>query len=189
MQGRRRNQSGLVLDTINDAGQSFTPPPKLEGRDRTRDGKYLSRRFPKLAPPLTTIDDPLRSSLNPATTAMLPTPISRFLIPRGYAALRVTALPFPQHTIVRHASAAAGKAKDTPTLAQPDKYRPPSHGRSVPRSITEQRSYGPKLTKEEKERMAKKKYPNMMPPKGTFMYWFLHNKELHIYISFVCTKD
>lgn len=70
-------------------------------------------------------------------------------------------------------------------IPQPDKYRPPSHGKRTPRSETGQRSYGPPLTKEDRERMRTKKYPNMMSPEGSFSYWFLHNRALHAYITLV----
>jgi hypothetical protein len=29
----------------------------------------------------------------------------------------------------------------------------------------------------------KKKYPNMMPPEGSFMHWFIHNKSIHMWIT------
>ncbi|PVI08428.1 hypothetical protein DM02DRAFT_510131 [Periconia macrospinosa] len=70
-----------------------------------------------------------------------------------------------------------------PVIPQPDKYRPPSHGKRVSRSETGQRSYGPALTKEDRERMRTKKYPNMMSPEGTFSHWFLNNRLIHAWIT------
>jgi hypothetical protein len=42
---------------------------------------------------------------------------------------------------------------------------------------------GPALSEEEAARQKTKKYPNMLPPEGTFMYWFLNNRSIHIYIT------
>ena len=46
--------------------------------------------------------------------------------------------------------------------------------------------YGPKLSEEDKKRMATKKYPNMMSPEGTFSHWFLNNRVIHLWITMVC---
>jgi hypothetical protein len=96
---------------------------------------------------------------------------------------------------LRHASSSNPKTlseqfrrRQTPIIPQPDKYRPPSHGKATPRSETEYRSYGPKLTEEDKKRMRTKKYPNMMSPEGTFSHWFLNNRAIHLWITLVCTS-
>lgn len=78
---------------------------------------------------------------------------------------------------------AAQQKKATPVIPQPDKYRPPSHSARKPNRDLENRVYGPPLTEEDKKRMATKKYPNMMSPEGTFSYWFLHNKAIHLWIT------
>lgn len=70
-------------------------------------------------------------------------------------------------------------------IPQPDKYRPPSHGRRNPRSETLQKSYGAPLTLKEKEEMRRKKYPNMMAAEDTIIHWFLHNQTIHVFISMV----
>lgn len=125
--------------------------------------------------------------------------IPRFLLPRGPTLLRTRAShptsPILSLSAYRHASSRAlpprprtlqEQLKDkTPVIPQPDKYRPPSHGRRTPRSETMQRSYGPKLSEEDKLRMRTKKYPNMMSPEGTFSHWFLNNKAIHIWITMV----
>ncbi|KAF2733182.1 hypothetical protein EJ04DRAFT_495680 [Polyplosphaeria fusca] len=121
----------------------------------------------------------------------LPASIPRFLLPRGPPLLRPqTRLAFPLTYSLRYASTAKPKSlaeqlrnKKPATLAQPDKWRPPSHGKMLPRSETAQRSYGPKLTEDDKERMRTKKYPNMMAPEGSFMYWFLNNRAIHLWIT------
>jgi hypothetical protein len=122
--------------------------------------------------------------------------IPRFLLPRGPQLLRArpsTAQLLPLASF-RHASATAGRpktlaeqfGKKAPVIPQPDKYRPPSHGRRTPRSETTMKSYGPKITEDDKERMRTKKYPNMMSPEGTFSHWFLNNKVIHLWITMVC---
>ncbi|KAF2264483.1 hypothetical protein CC78DRAFT_568199 [Lojkania enalia] len=124
----------------------------------------------------------------------LPVLVPRFLLPRGHLLLRPYVRPLRPLAYAFHYSAAAAKPpsiaeqlkkqrKDPAILAQPDKYRPPSHGKRLPRSETVSKSYGPKLTEEDKHRMRTKKYPNMMAPEGTFMHWFLHNKAIHSYIT------
>lgn len=120
--------------------------------------------------------------------------IPRFLLPRGPLLLRPQArplLPFPSTTNLRYAStnpktlSEQFKRRQTPVIPQPDKYRPPSHGKRTPRSETTQRSYGPALTAEDRERMRTKKYPNMMSPEGTFSHWFLNNRSIHLWITMV----
>lgn len=68
-------------------------------------------------------------------------------------------------------------------LEKPDKFRPPSHpSRIVKRQIP--RNYaGPPLSAEELEAQKTKQYPNMFPPEGTKMHWFLTNKRLHLVIA------
>jgi len=120
-----------------------------------------------------------------ATMTTLPAPTRLFLV-QNSSLLFPRASPLLRRRVpLRHASATAKPPKAAPILSQPDKYRPPSHGRAVPRSVTDQRSYGPKLTEEDKKRMASKKYPNMMAPEGSFMYKFLHAKWLHVCITLV----
>ncbi|KAL8730301.1 MAG: hypothetical protein Q9166_004184 [cf. Caloplaca sp. 2 TL-2023] len=41
---------------------------------------------------------------------------------------------------------------------------------------------GPPLSQAQKEEQKFKKYPNMMPPEGTFMFWFLNSRLLHMSI-------
>jgi hypothetical protein len=68
-------------------------------------------------------------------------------------------------------------------LEKPTKFNPPSHPQ---RKWTAPKQYpGPQLSEEEAARMGSKKYPNMMPPEGTFMHWFVKNKSVHLYITLV----
>lgn len=122
--------------------------------------------------------------------------IPRFLLPRGYFLLLRQArllLPLPSAAVLRYASSSSNpktlseqfRRRQTPVIPQPDKYRPPSHGKRTPRSQTEYKSYGPPITEEDKKRMRTKKYPNMMSPPGTFSHWFLNNKAIHLWITMV----
>jgi hypothetical protein len=134
--------------------------------------------------------------------------IPQFLLPRGissrtlrYAATaqapaaarrRGFSLSAPQ----RKQSAAnnASKDKKARTLAQPDKFRPPSHpqrrvmqtrdGKAV---VREPFNYpGPALSAKEKEEQQTKRYPNMFPPEGTVMHKFLTTRWIHAWIALVC---
>ncbi|KAH6614869.1 hypothetical protein C7974DRAFT_402809 [Boeremia exigua] len=81
----------------------------------------------------------------------------------------------------RRAAAASTKQHVIP---QPDKYRAPSHGKTIRRSDAGVgKVYGPKPTEEDRKRMATKKYPNMMSPEGTFSHWFLNNRAIHTWIT------
>ena len=84
----------------------------------------------------------------------------------------------------RHASADAVK---TIRLEKPTNFVPPSHGRRLKKDLP--RHYGPELTSTQKTTQATKKYPNMMPPPGTFMFWFLTNRRIHAFISLVCLRS
>lgn len=119
--------------------------------------------------------------------------VPRFLLARN-PILRRTLPLSPQAAItLRYASSSSSpktlseqfRRRQQPVIPQPDKYRPPSHGKRTPRSETANRSYGPKLTEEDKKRMRTKKYPNMMSPEGTFSHWFLNNKVIHLWITMV----
>ncbi|KAF2461176.1 hypothetical protein BDY21DRAFT_279045 [Lineolata rhizophorae] len=67
-------------------------------------------------------------------------------------------------------------------LEQPDKFRPPSHPARKPRRSTRW-TYGPELSEKEKQAQGRRQYPNMMPPEGSFLYWFLLNRKLHAFIT------
>ncbi|OJD37709.1 major facilitator superfamily [Diplodia corticola] len=107
--------------------------------------------------------------------------------------LRTSAALFPtsaaaaaQRLLLRRTYAAASKKDDSKprVLEKPDKFRPPSHAARLPSNRKKpQYTYGPRLTEEELAQQKRKKYPNMMPPEGTPMYYFLTNRMLHVYIS------
>ncbi|OCK87273.1 uncharacterized protein K441DRAFT_623398 [Cenococcum geophilum 1.58] len=111
--------------------------------------------------------------------------IPRFLLPRANYLLRprTRLLPptsNPHSALVRHASNSQPSSKP-PVLEKPAKFNPPSHGARLPRK--KPRNYGPAPTEQQKHEMKTKKYPNMMPPEGSFMHWFLTNRWLHTWIS------
>lgn len=132
---------------------------------------------------------------------MPPTPIPPFLLPRGLPTTRT--LRTLQHpsiidtTTTRRSftsTSAASKAKKTTdknrVLAQPDKFRPPSHPARIVNPARTSPSgqpvnYGPRLTAAEREAQKKKQYPNMFPPEGTVMYKFLTSRWIHIWIAMV----
>ncbi|KAJ9294681.1 hypothetical protein DTO271G3_6601 [Paecilomyces variotii] len=134
---------------------------------------------------------------------MATTAIPQFLLPRGISPLtlryfiirRTTKTTTTKHsssafsTIASRRSSATDEGKAR-VLAQPDKFRPPSH---PSRRVLQTRNgkltappvyqYGPSLTEKEKEEMAKKKYPNMFPPEGTVMHKFLTSRWIHVWIA------
>jgi hypothetical protein len=105
--------------------------------------------------------------------------IPRFLLPRQGAIWRTPAVRNFGTTTRR--SAAASKPSKPLVLEKPTKFNPPSH----PSRLRKPRPQypGPQLSAEEIARQSAKKYPNMMPPEGTFMHWFLTNRSIHIYIT------
>lgn len=127
--------------------------------------------------------------------------VPRFLLPRQPLLLRqsrlaralVTSPTVRQVSNARQLSAeferrrAAAASTKQPVIPQPDKYRPPSHGKTLPRRSDPGvgKVYGPKLSEDDKKRMATKKYPNMMSPEGTFSHWFLNNRVIHVWITMV----
>ena len=117
-------------------------------------------------------------------------PIPRFLLPRGYAfphlfstAVRRPWCPDRQtYPLCKRASTNAPPPKII-RLEMPTKFNPPSHGRRLKQQIP--RHYGPELTQQQKVEQKTKKYPNMMPPPDSFMYWFLTSRGVHVFISLV----
>ncbi|SZF03993.1 unnamed protein product [Blumeria hordei] len=89
-----------------------------------------------------------------------------------------TILLFQTNTRIRHASS---KSKKQLVLEKPAKFNPPSHGARLRKPGI--KYSGPPLTAEDIARQGSKKYPNMMPPEGTFMHWFIHNRVLHLWLS------
>ncbi|KAG4413473.1 hypothetical protein IFR04_013409, partial [Cadophora malorum] len=103
------------------------------------------------------------------------TSIPRFLLPQRGSIWRIR-LSTPSSTVltVRHASKVPkpkSPAKQPPkqfVLEKPTKFVPPSHGARLRKEAP--RYPGPQLSEEEAAAQKAKKYPNMMPPDGTFMH-------------------
>ena len=130
----------------------------------------------------------LHHCFKPFNAQTMAATIPRFLLPRGPSpvALRprsVLRLPLPvRHPLpnCRHASASASKPR---VLEKPTKFNPPSHGKRLKQQIP--RHYGPDITQAQKSEQQTKKYPNMMPPPGSFMFWFLTSRGIHMFITLV----
>ncbi|CAD6499484.1 BgTH12-03598 [Blumeria graminis f. sp. triticale] len=105
----------------------------------------------------------------------------QLLGPREVVYSRYKNILLPQIiTGIRHASS---KSKKQLVLEKPAKFNPPSHGARLRKPGI--KYSGPPLTAEDIARQGSKKYPNMMPPEGTFMHWFIHNRLLHLWLSLV----
>lgn len=126
-------------------------------------------------------------------------PIPNFLLPRGLPTARTLQTLQQQRGINTarrcfSSTRPAAKAKKTAgkpnTLAQPDKFRPPSHPQRIVNSARTSPSgqpinYGPRLTAAERTAQDGKQYPNMFPPEGTVMHKFLTSRWIHIWIAMV----
>ena len=85
----------------------------------------------------------------------------------------------------QHVGARFGSTDSTPiTLAQPDKFRPPSHPQRLNRKPPRQYR-GPPLSEAEMEARKTKRYPRMFPNVGTKLHWFLTSKWIHVWITLV----
>jgi len=67
-------------------------------------------------------------------------------------------------------------------LEKPERFNPPSHPARI---RSKPKYYGPDLSEHERKAQKTRRYPHMMPPEGTFMFWFLTNRNLHLYITLV----
>ncbi|RLL98559.1 hypothetical protein CFD26_106944 [Aspergillus turcosus] len=130
---------------------------------------------------------------------MAPITIPQFLLPRGIPSSRTL------HALTRRSNprtlattvtssrrcASSDNSSKPRVLAQPDKFRPPSH---PARRVVQTRNGrvvspgpinypGPRLSEKEKEEQKHRKYPNMFPPEGTIMYKFLTSRWIHIWIA------
>ncbi|ATZ57057.1 hypothetical protein BCIN_14g02380 [Botrytis cinerea B05.10] len=115
-----------------------------------------------------------------SSTASIP----RFLLPLRSPLWSVSSKT--TKTTIRNASTksknnASKKSPKPLVLEKPTKFNPPSHPARLRKDPP--RYPGPQLSAEEIARQSVKKYPNMMPPEGTFMHWFLNNKSIHIWIA------
>lgn len=119
-------------------------------------------------------------SINGLTPFMTSTMSSlKLAVPRASLTLHSKQLrhrlisPIP---LLRHASTAPPKPR---VLEKPDRFNPPSHGARLPRRQQPKAYPGAPLTSEQQ----KKRYPNMMPAEGSWMFSFLTNRLLHVWIT------
>jgi hypothetical protein len=131
-------------------------------------------------------DNTTELCLGVSLSAMPPTTsIPRFLLPQRSAIWR-TRLSVPTSTslTIRNASNKKKISTSKPlVLEKPSKFVPPSHPARLRKEGP--RYPGLQLSEEEIARQTKKKYPNMMPPEGSFMHWFMMNKSIHMWITLV----
>lgn len=105
----------------------------------------------------------------------------RLFMPRAGLSLSSKQLQHRLHPIaLRAASTSPPKPR---VLEKPERFNPPSHPSRI---RSRQRRYpGPPLSEHEREAQKIRRYPNMMPPKGTFLFKVLTNRMLHVWISMV----
>ena len=83
-------------------------------------------------------------------------------------------------------NATTGKASSKPPLLEkPAKFYPPSHPQRLTKRALPRQYPGPPLSQAQREEQKVKKYPHMMPAEGTFMFWFLNSRMLHMGICLV----
>ncbi|KAK0266651.1 hypothetical protein LTR91_007636 [Friedmanniomyces endolithicus] len=80
---------------------------------------------------------------------------------------------------LRHASTTTPPPKPR-LLEKPDRFNPPSHGA---RMRTKPRYYGAPLSHHERTAQKTRRYPHMMPPEGSFMFYFLTDRTIHLFIT------
>ena len=81
-------------------------------------------------------------------------------------------------TLHRNASSSTLPPKPR-LLEKPERFNPPSHGARLPRSRRTPSYPGAPLTSEQRTR----RYPHMFPAEGTWTFWFLTNRILHVGIT------
>ncbi|KAL9636292.1 MAG: hypothetical protein Q9204_002314 [Flavoplaca sp. TL-2023a] len=78
-------------------------------------------------------------------------------------------------------NATTGTASSKPrVLEKPAKFYPPSHPQRLTKRTMPRQYPGPPLSQAQREEQKVKKYPHMMPAEGTFMFWFLNSRMLHM---------
>jgi hypothetical protein len=152
---------GVVWPQVNLVGQHWSDPmrlaPWLELQSRLKDPYHHSL----VAPQITTTMFALKSSASVNSRQF-----QRFLaLPAG----------------IRHASSTPPPKPRL--LEKPERFNPPSH---PSRLRSKHRSYGAPLAEHERRAQKTRSYPHMMPAEGTFTFWFLTNRRIHLWISMVC---
>ncbi|KAL8866947.1 MAG: hypothetical protein Q9198_008701 [Flavoplaca austrocitrina] len=81
--------------------------------------------------------------------------------------------------LCRNATTGTGSSKPR-ALEKPAKFYPPSHPQRLTKRTMPRQYPGPPLSQAQREEQKVKKYPHMMPAEGTFMFWFLNSRMLHM---------
>lgn len=125
------------------------------------------------------------------TESMASASIPRFLSPPGQVLIALDRRCFQRKPAAqshllqcRHASATTASPKPR-LLGKPTRYYPPSHSQRLAKHAVPKQYPGPPLSDAQREEQKTKQYPNMMPAEGTFMFWFLHSRLLHMGITLV----
>ena len=117
--------------------------------------------------------------------------IPRFLLPQGASStqgLRTRALylqPIPSRKLPVCRNASSNPPKQI-VLEKPERFNPPSHPARLHKKPSPRSYPGPRLSESQVEEQKTKQYPNSFPPEGTWRYWFLTNRRIHVYITLVC---
>lgn len=105
------------------------------------------------------------------------------------SALYLQSLPHWTSPSYRNASTDSSKPI---VLEKPERYNPPSHPARLER-LGSRRSPinypGPPLSESQQKMQKIKQYPNSFPPEGTWRYWFLTTRWIHIGIVMVSRPD
>ena len=121
---------------------------------------------------------------------IMPTTVPRFLLPRGAAPpqdLLIRALyqqPRPLRALPVCRNASTNPSKPI-VLEKPEKFNPPSHPQRLNKRPAPRNYPGPRLSESQVEEQKTKQYPNTLPPEGTWRYWFLTNRRIHVFITLV----
>jgi hypothetical protein len=101
--------------------------------------------------------------------------------------LRLRPRPSARRFTTCRPSPAARPPRTKPaTLAQPDRFRAPSHPAARrPARPRKRLYYGAEPTVEQRATFESKQYPYSFPPPKTFMHWFLTTRSVHVWISLV----
>lgn len=75
-------------------------------------------------------------------------------------------------------------------LEKPARFNPPSHGSRLPRNAggktaPPSQHYGGELSAAEKQAQARRDYPGMMSPEGTWSHWLWNSRGIHLFITLV----
>ncbi|EGY17229.1 hypothetical protein HYQ45_000071 [Verticillium longisporum] len=115
--------------------------------------------------------------MTPSIAASLP---PRFLMPAWRGVFNANVSRNTAAVCRRHAST---KTPSKPiVLEKPAKFNPPSHGSRLPRNQGP-KHYGGAMSEAEKAVQKRREYPGMLPPEGSRTHKFIHNRNLHLFIS------